>query len=98
MLRSSPWQPSTAAGGLTVPSPGRPPYAPAAARRAAALASHREAVAQLERALRFASGTRAVTVAGLYDELAAELTLLDRAPPAHFSNFGTTRTKPYCVA
>jgi DNA-binding CsgD family transcriptional regulator/tetratricopeptide (TPR) repeat protein len=57
-------------------------YAPAAARRAAGLASHREAVAQFERALRFASGTRAVTVAGLYDELAAELMLLDRAEEA----------------
>ena len=60
-------------------------YAPAAARRAAALASHREAVAQLERALRFASGAsgfQPVTVAGLYDELAAELTLLDRADEA----------------
>ena len=60
-------------------------YAPAAARRAAALASHREAVAQLERALRFAAGASgfpAVTVAGLYDELAAELTLLDRAEQA----------------
>ena len=54
-------------------------YAPAAARRATALASHREAVAQFERALRFASGAKPVTVAGLYDELAAELTLLDRA-------------------
>ena len=32
-------------------------YAPAAARRAAALASHREAVAQFERALRFAADT-----------------------------------------
>jgi len=57
-------------------------YAPAAARRAARLASHREAVAQLERALRFAAGADAVTVAGLYDELAAELTLLDRAEQA----------------
>ncbi len=57
-------------------------YAPAAARRAARLASHREAVAQFERALRFAAGFPAVTVAGLYDELAAELTLLDRAEQA----------------
>ena len=57
-------------------------YAPAAARQAARLASHREAVAQFERALRFAAGTDAVTVAGLYDELAAELTLLDRAEQA----------------
>ncbi|HYX58420.1 MAG TPA: LuxR C-terminal-related transcriptional regulator, partial [Streptosporangiaceae bacterium] len=60
-------------------------YAPAAARRAAALASHREAVAQFERALRFASGTsgfKAVATAGLYDELAAELMLLDRPAEA----------------
>jgi DNA-binding CsgD family transcriptional regulator len=60
-------------------------YAPAAARRAAALASHREAVAQFERALRFASGTsgfKAVAVAALYDELAAELMLLDRPAEA----------------
>ena len=60
-------------------------YAPAAARRAAALASHREAVAQFERALRIAagaSGFQSVAVAGLYDELAAELTLLDRAEEA----------------
>jgi len=54
-------------------------YAPAAARRAAALASHREAVAQLERALRFAAGADAATVAALYDDLATELALLDRA-------------------
>jgi len=57
-------------------------YAPAAARRAAGLASHREAVAQFDRALRFAAGADPVTVAGLYDELAAELTLLDRAEEA----------------
>jgi DNA-binding CsgD family transcriptional regulator len=60
-------------------------YAPAAARRAAALASHREAVAQFERALRFASGTsgfKAAPVAGLYDELATELMLLDRPAEA----------------
>jgi tetratricopeptide (TPR) repeat protein len=53
--------------------------------KAAALASHREAVAQFERALRFAagaSGFQSVAVAGLYDELAAELTLLDRAEQA----------------
>jgi predicted ATPase len=45
-------------------------YAPAAARRAARLASHREAVAQFERALRFTAGADAATVAALYDDLA----------------------------
>ena len=53
-------------------------YAPAAARRAAALGSHREAAAQFERALRFSGGLDPATVAGLYDGLAAELGLLDR--------------------
>ena len=57
-------------------------YAPAAARRAAALGSHREAVAQFERALRFTAGTDEATVAGLYDELSDELKLLDRAEEA----------------
>ena len=52
-------------------------YAPAAARRAAGLGSHREAVAQFERALRFADGTDPALAAGLYDGLAAELGLLD---------------------
>src|SRR5215472_4089379 len=54
-------------------------YAPAAARRAARLASHREAVAQFERALRFTAGADAAMVAALYDDLATELALLDRA-------------------
>jgi DNA-binding CsgD family transcriptional regulator/tetratricopeptide (TPR) repeat protein len=53
-------------------------HAPAAARRAAELASHREAAAQFERALRFAGGAGIATVAGLYDGLAAEVSLLDR--------------------
>jgi DNA-binding CsgD family transcriptional regulator/tetratricopeptide (TPR) repeat protein len=57
-------------------------YAPAAARRAARLASHREAVAQFERALRFSAAAETATVAGLYDDLAGELTLLDRAAEA----------------
>jgi tetratricopeptide (TPR) repeat protein len=57
-------------------------YVPAAARRAARLSSHREAVAQFERALRYAAGADAATVAALYDDLAAELTLLDRAEAA----------------
>jgi DNA-binding CsgD family transcriptional regulator/tetratricopeptide (TPR) repeat protein len=61
-------------------------YAPAAARRAADLGSHREAAAQFERALRFSAGLDAApaagpdptAVAGLYDGLATELGLLDR--------------------
>ena len=53
-------------------------YAPAAARRAAALGAHREAAAQFERALRFSGGLDPASVAGLYDGLAAELGLLDR--------------------
>jgi DNA-binding CsgD family transcriptional regulator/tetratricopeptide (TPR) repeat protein len=61
-------------------------YAPAAARRAAELGSHREAAAQFERALRFsgqldpapAAGLDPTAVAGLYDGLATELGLLDR--------------------
>jgi hypothetical protein len=57
-------------------------YAPAAARRAARLASHREAVAQFERALRFTVGADAAMVAALYDDLATELGLLDRTEAA----------------
>ena len=57
-------------------------YAPAAARRAAGLGSHREAVAQYERALRFAACTDDATVAGLYDDLIDELRLLDRVEEA----------------
>ena len=57
-------------------------YAPAAARRAAGLASHREAAAQFERALRFAADTDGATAAALYDELADELLLLDRTEDA----------------
>ena len=53
-------------------------YAPAAARRAAALGAHREAAAQFERALRFSGGLDPAAAAGLYDGLAAELGLLDR--------------------
>jgi DNA-binding CsgD family transcriptional regulator/tetratricopeptide (TPR) repeat protein len=52
-------------------------HASAAARRAAALASHREAAAQFERALRFAHGADPATVAGLYDGFAYEASLLD---------------------
>ncbi len=57
-------------------------YAPSAARRATELGSHREAAAQFERALRFASQADQATVAGLYDELAYEVTLLDRLQDA----------------
>ncbi len=53
-------------------------YAPAAARRAAALGAHREAAAQFERALRFSGGLDPRSAAGLYDGLAVELGLLDR--------------------
>jgi DNA-binding CsgD family transcriptional regulator/tetratricopeptide (TPR) repeat protein len=53
-------------------------YAPAAARRAAELASHREAVVQFQRALRFRAGVDAPTLAGLYDGLADEMAVLDR--------------------
>jgi DNA-binding CsgD family transcriptional regulator/tetratricopeptide (TPR) repeat protein len=57
-------------------------YAPAAARRAAGLASHREAAAQFERALRYAADTDGATAAALYDELADELLLIDRTQDA----------------
>jgi DNA-binding CsgD family transcriptional regulator/tetratricopeptide (TPR) repeat protein len=53
-------------------------FAPAAARRAAELASHREAAAQYERALRFVDDAAPATVAGLCDGLAYELSLADR--------------------
>jgi DNA-binding CsgD family transcriptional regulator len=53
-------------------------YAPAAARRAVELASHREAVVQFQRALRFSAGAQACVVAGLYDGLADEISLADR--------------------
>jgi DNA-binding CsgD family transcriptional regulator/tetratricopeptide (TPR) repeat protein len=53
-------------------------HAPRAARRAAGLASHREAAAQFERALRCASGADPGVTAGLYDGLALELRLVGR--------------------
>jgi DNA-binding CsgD family transcriptional regulator/tetratricopeptide (TPR) repeat protein len=53
-------------------------YAPPAARRASELGAHREAAAQYERALRFADGAAAATLAGLYDGFAYEVSLLDR--------------------
>ena len=52
-------------------------HATAAARRAAALASHREAAAQFERALRFTDGADPAMVAGLHDGFAYEASLLD---------------------
>ena len=53
-------------------------FAPQAARRAAELASHREAAAQYRRALRFAADAGLSERAALYDGLAAELSLVDR--------------------
>jgi DNA-binding CsgD family transcriptional regulator/tetratricopeptide (TPR) repeat protein len=53
-------------------------YAPRAAHQAAELASHREAAAQLERALRCAADAAPAVVAGLYGELASELRLVGR--------------------
>jgi DNA-binding CsgD family transcriptional regulator len=57
-------------------------YATAAARQAAGLASHREAAAQFERALASTTGADPAAVAGLQDELARELSLIDRWPDA----------------
>ena len=57
-------------------------YAPAAACRAAQLGAHREAAAQYERALRFADGAGAATLAGLYDAFGYEASLLDRMEDA----------------
>jgi DNA-binding CsgD family transcriptional regulator/tetratricopeptide (TPR) repeat protein len=53
-------------------------HASAAARRAAALASHREAAAQFDRALRFTDGADPATAASLLDGFAYEASLLDR--------------------
>ena len=53
-------------------------YAVRAARRAAELASHREAAAQYERALRFAAALPSAERAELYDRLGDELSLVDR--------------------
>lgn len=59
-------------------------HAPLAARRAAALGAHREAIAQYERALRATAGIplEAGQVAGLHDDLASELSLIDRCADA----------------
>jgi len=53
-------------------------HASAAARRAAALASHREAAAQFERALRVTDGADPATAASLHDGFAYEASLMDR--------------------
>ncbi|MEP6759783.1 MAG: AAA family ATPase [Sporichthyaceae bacterium] len=53
-------------------------HAPRAARKATALASHREAVAQYQRALRFADGVSPGSRAELLDELALSLSMVDR--------------------
>jgi DNA-binding CsgD family transcriptional regulator len=53
-------------------------YAPRAAHQAAGLASHREAAAQFERALRSAADADPGVVAGLYGELGLELRLVGR--------------------
>ena len=53
-------------------------YATAAARRAASLASHQEAAAQFQRALRFTAGADPAAAAALYDGLATEAALIDR--------------------
>jgi len=52
-------------------------HASAAARRAAALGSHREAAAQFERALRCTGGADLATIASLHDGFAYEASLLD---------------------
>ncbi|MFY9669931.1 MAG: AAA family ATPase [Trebonia sp.] len=53
-------------------------HASSAARRAAELASHREAAAQFERALRFADERDRLTLAALQEGVAGEYSLLDR--------------------
>jgi DNA-binding CsgD family transcriptional regulator/tetratricopeptide (TPR) repeat protein len=57
-------------------------FAPRAGRRASELASHREAAAQFERALRFADGEAPEVLADIYDRLAIERSLLDQWPNA----------------
>jgi DNA-binding CsgD family transcriptional regulator len=53
-------------------------YASAAGRRAAELASHREAAAQYQRAVRFAADADTATAAELYGALAGEASLVDQ--------------------
>jgi DNA-binding CsgD family transcriptional regulator/tetratricopeptide (TPR) repeat protein len=57
-------------------------HAALAGRRARALASHREAAGQFERALRFADGEAPASVAARWIELATELSMIDRWPDA----------------
>ena len=57
-------------------------YAPRAAHQAAELASHREAAAQFERALRFAADADPTVIAGLYEGLGFELMLVGRPQDA----------------
>ena len=58
--------------------PGTLEYARRAARAAAGLASHREAAAQFERALRFASGLDIEALAGLYEDYSVQVSYIDR--------------------
>jgi DNA-binding CsgD family transcriptional regulator/tetratricopeptide (TPR) repeat protein len=53
-------------------------YAPLAGRRAAALSSHREAIVQFQRALRYSDQLDPADSALLYGDLAAEFSLVDR--------------------
>jgi DNA-binding CsgD family transcriptional regulator/tetratricopeptide (TPR) repeat protein len=53
-------------------------FAPRAAERSSALGAHREAVAQLERALRFTDGLATKEVAELWTQLSVEAGLVDR--------------------
>jgi DNA-binding CsgD family transcriptional regulator/tetratricopeptide (TPR) repeat protein len=53
-------------------------FAPRAAERSAAMGAHREAVAQLERALRFTDGLSGKEVAQLWTDLGVEAGLVDR--------------------
>jgi DNA-binding CsgD family transcriptional regulator/tetratricopeptide (TPR) repeat protein len=57
-------------------------HATLAGRRARALASHREAAGQFERALRFAHDEEPASIAARWVELAAELSTIDRWPDA----------------
>ena len=61
-------------------------YAPAAAKRAAALGSHQEATAQYQRAARCCAGENPATAASLYDALALEALLVDRWEEAERAN------------
>lgn len=57
-------------------------HAAAAGLHARALASHREAAGQFERALRFADGEAPASIAARWIELATELSMIDRWPDA----------------